>query len=256
MHFFNVEIAKIVGIIPAILFQHIQYWIAKNIADRENYRDGVYWTYTSRKSLCAYFPYLTERQIEYATKKLLDEGLIISGNYNKVAYDRTLWYSITPKGNAISQNCEMEITNLKNGNNENVEPIPYIKTNNKTNKSFSTKKSGASKTKNNYDEVFNNPENKIISEALVKWVKACKDRGVGFQYKTLLRWAGILRDNAGENPEIALAIVQQSINERWKDLYPLKRGKASANKPRAIYEPFDPEKHTLATDAEGNPLVY
>lgn len=124
----------------------------------------------------------------------------------------------------------------------------------KTKDPFPTEKGRASKKSSSYDEVFNAPENEHIREALIKWVKACKNRGVGFQYKTLERWASILRDNAGDSPEIALAIVDQSIDAGWKDLYKLK--KKPDSKPRASMERFDPDKDKLATGTDGKPLVY
>lgn len=124
----------------------------------------------------------------------------------------------------------------------------------KTKDPFPTEKGRASKKSSSYDEVFNAPENEHIREALIKWVKACKNRGVGFQYKTLERWASILRDNAGESPEAALAIVDQSIDAGWKDLYKLK--KKPESKPRASMERFDPDKDKLATGTDGKPLVY
>lgn len=124
----------------------------------------------------------------------------------------------------------------------------------KTKDPFPTEKGRASKKSSSYDEVFNAPENEHIREALIKWVKACKNRGVGFQYKTLERWASILRDNAGESPEAAMAIVDQSIDAGWKDLYKLK--KKPDSKPRASMERFDPDKDKLATGTDGKPLVY
>ncbi len=124
----------------------------------------------------------------------------------------------------------------------------------KTKDPFPTEKGRASKKSSSYDEVFNAPENEHIKEALIKWVKACKNRGVGFQYKTLERWASILRDNAGESLEAALAIVDQSIDAGWKDLYKLK--KKPESKPRASMERFDPDKDKLATGTDGKPLVY
>ena len=124
----------------------------------------------------------------------------------------------------------------------------------KTKDPFPTEKGRASKKSSSYDEVFNAPENEHIREALIKWVKACKNRGVGFQYKTLERWASILRDNAGESLEAAMAIVDQSIDAGWKDLYKLK--KKPDSKPRASMERFDPDKDNLATGTDGKPLVY
>lgn len=133
-HSFNVSIAEKVGVSSAVIFNSIYYWIEKNRADERNYRDGYYWTYMSRRGYCRYFPYLTERQIEYALRKLVDEEYLITGNYNKSAYDRTLWYRITDKGYSILQNCEMETAILSNENNKNVKPIPINNQYNNTDK--------------------------------------------------------------------------------------------------------------------------
>ena len=130
-HSFDVDIAKRFGIQPAIIFRNLFYWIEKNRANNKHFYDGHYWTYNSKKAFSELFPYMTERQIDYAIKKLIDAGLVITGNYNKVAYDRTLWYAITKKGYSILQNCEMEETELSNGNDDNVEPIPNINTDDK-----------------------------------------------------------------------------------------------------------------------------
>lgn len=132
-HSFNVEIATMYGIAPAILLNNLYFWIKKNKANKVNYYDGYYWTYNSKNAFAELFPYMNARQIDYALKKLIDAGLIITGHYNETAYDRTLWYAITKKGYCILQKCEMEETNLQNGNNKIVEPIPYINTDNKPN---------------------------------------------------------------------------------------------------------------------------
>ena len=133
-HSFDIDIAKKYGIPSAILLKNIHFWIEKNKANDKNFFDGYYWTYNSKKAFAELFPYMTTRQIDYALQKLIDDGLIITGNYNKVAYDRTLWYAITKKGYSILQNCEMEEPNLEDGTAKNEEPIPYKKTNKKTNK--------------------------------------------------------------------------------------------------------------------------
>ena len=140
-HSFDIDIAKKYGVQAAVILKNIHFWIEKNKANEVNYYDGYYWTYNSKKAFSELFPYMTARQIDYALQKLIDDGLIITGNYNKVAYDRTLWYAITKKGYCILQNCEMESTNLSNGNPENVKPIPDIKADEKTkivNKDIST----------------------------------------------------------------------------------------------------------------------
>lgn len=131
-HQFDVEIATLYGVNCAVILQNIYYWIKKNEANRENFHDGYYWTYNSTKALKELFPYLSKRQIEVALAKLKDEGIIITGNYNPVKYDRTLWYAITEKGKSILHTGEMDFTQKGNGFNPQVKPIPDINTNKKT----------------------------------------------------------------------------------------------------------------------------
>ena len=128
-HSFNVNIATKYGVNSAILLNNIYFWIEKNKANETNFYDGYYWTYNSKKAFSELFPYLTSRQVDYALEKLIDDGVLLTGNYNKNPYDRTLWYAITKKGYSILQNCEMKTTNLLNENDNIVEPIPDINTN-------------------------------------------------------------------------------------------------------------------------------
>lgn len=145
-HYFDINIAMKYGIQPAIILNNLYFWIEKNRANEKHFYDGYYWTYNSMKAFSELFPYMTERQIDYAIKKLVESGLIIKGNYNKSSYDRTCWYAITKAGYSIlqncemdktnkeysiSQNCEMDKTNLSNGNDTIVKPIPDINTDSK-----------------------------------------------------------------------------------------------------------------------------
>jgi len=136
-HSFNIEVAIDYGVHEAILLENIFFWVEKNKANGQSFHDGYYWTYNSSKAFSELFPYFTERQIGYALKKLENNDLILTANYNKLKYDRTKWYSVTEKArkyykHAISQNCQMEPSKLPNGTVKIVEPIPDINTNMKT----------------------------------------------------------------------------------------------------------------------------
>ncbi len=128
-HSFNINVAKKFGVIEAILINHFEYWIAKNKANQKNFYNGFYWTYNSTRAFSELFPYLSQRQIQYALQNLKDEEIIQTGNFNKSTYDRTLWYAFTKKGLSILQNCKIEDANMLNGFTKNVEPIPNINTN-------------------------------------------------------------------------------------------------------------------------------
>ena len=128
VHFFDVHIAERYGIHCAVLLQNLWHWLQKNEANGVNFYDGRYWTYNSTKAFKGLFPYLSQRQIETALKRLRDEGIIETGNYNAVKYDRTLWYALTEKGKSILLGCEMDLTAKGKGFDSGVEPIPDINT--------------------------------------------------------------------------------------------------------------------------------
>lgn len=120
---FNIDIACKVGINAAVVYYNLSFWIDKNIANGKNFKDGKYWTYNSIKAFEKLFPFMSGRQIRTALEKLKDSGLIEEGSFNKESWDRTKWYSV----------CAMNphLTKKSNGNDENVEPIPYRKPYNK-----------------------------------------------------------------------------------------------------------------------------
>lgn len=125
-HMFDTEIAEQLSVNAAIIFQHIAFWCIHSEANGTNYHDGEYWTYSSVNAFCTVFPYLSAKQINVAIKKLLDAELIIKGNYNKSAYDRTIWYAVTKKGKSIYRKGKMENPKRENGLPEKGEPIPDI----------------------------------------------------------------------------------------------------------------------------------
>lgn len=246
-HSFNITVAKELGIAPAVILNNIYWWVEKNRANEKHFYDGYYWTYNSRKAFCTQFPYLTERQIEYALRKLIDDGYIITGNYNKLAYDRTLWYAVTKKGYSILQNCEMEETKLLNGFNESVKPIPDINTNKKS----LPKGKEEQAPKKSYNDIFNAKENEVIKDALVKFVNYCKGKNYNPKVTTVEKFASTLRDNT----EVAMAMVDQSIASGWKDIYPLKkRYNGTPEKTEAVSIPVS--KDDKAKNPDGTYVVY
>lgn len=127
-HSFDIEIAKQYGIEEAVILNNIYYWIEKNRANGQHFYDGYYWTYNSVKAFNELFPYMSAKKIRNALKHLIDEEILITGNYNERAYDRTLWYALTEKGKSICLNGQMDFPKRANGSVQKGEPIPYINT--------------------------------------------------------------------------------------------------------------------------------
>lgn len=100
-HFFDVEVAQMVGVHAAILLENIAHWCEHSKANCTNFHDGRYWISNSLKDFTGMFPYIKPHGIRTALDKLKDAGLIVVGNYNKSAYDRTSWYALTEKAEAL-----------------------------------------------------------------------------------------------------------------------------------------------------------
>ena len=137
-HSFNIDLAKEIGIEASIIYKHIRFWVEKNKANEKHFYNGRYWTYNSVKAFLELFPYMTRHKINKCLDDLESKGLLVSGNFNPVAYDRTKWYSID-FGKAFPENKKSISDNqtnhlLKNGNGftENMQPIPYINTDSNT----------------------------------------------------------------------------------------------------------------------------
>lgn len=253
-HSFNIEIAKDVGINSAVLLNQIYWWVKKNEVDERNFYDGKYWTYNSKKGFCKYFPYFSERQIEYALKKLIDEGYVITGNYNTSPYDRKLWYSITEKSyrileNPIQQNCGIEKQKTWNQNTNFCEPIAVNKTISKPVKKSKTIVLESGAPVKSYGDIFKAPEYSQIAEALRKFITQCKGMNYTPQIATVKKWADLLVAEGKNSPEYAMRIVNQSIDKGWKALYPLKGYSGEA-----VSIPSSEDR--LAKDAQGNNIVF
>ena len=107
--------------------------------------------------------------------------------------------------------------------------------------------------KKSYSDVFSAPENVSIKDALVKFINVCKGRNYNPKVDTVERFAQTLRDNAKDNPELAMAMVQQSIDRGWKDIYPLKSNGAPVKK-EAVSIPVT--KEDKAKNSDGSYVVY
>ena len=121
-HSFDPEIAKQVGINAAVIYQNILWWAERNAANNKHNHEGLWWTYNSVSAFAELFPYLTSKQIRTSLDRLEKQRLILSGSFNKSAYDRTKWYAPT---------CPIGEHDLPIGANEidlKGEPIPDVNT--------------------------------------------------------------------------------------------------------------------------------
>lgn len=133
MHYFNIEDAMKYGVEKAVVLANIKFWLNNNKTKDLSIvkHDGYYWMYNTAKDMSNVLPYFTQSKIQRLLKQLEDDGVLIVGNYNKVKYDRTKWYTLsefTCDDNCITHNSELNI-----GNDDIEQPIQDNKTDTKTN---------------------------------------------------------------------------------------------------------------------------
>lgn len=238
VHSFDIEIAKEYGMLPAVLLNHLWYWIEHNRANDKNYYDGEYWTFNSIKAFEELFPYASQRQIQTALKKLKDGRIIKTGNYNKLTYDHTTWYTFTDFGKSIMQKCQIDYAKMSNRIDtdvksdyakmsnrihENVEPIPdnntYIKqdnnlTNNNTNKKHA-------------ERAVYYPEDERLDETFKDFLEMRKKKRVPNTDRAITLAINKINDLAKRfdgtiDNEKAIKLIEQSILAGWTSIYPLK----------------------------------
>lgn len=229
-HSFDIDIAKEYGILEAVLLKNLWFWVAKNKANDTNFHDGYYWTYNSTKAFTELFPYATERQIKYALKRLRDEDVIQVGNYNQVAYDRTLWYSFTEKGQSIMQRESIHCTNLSDGNDSSVPPIPNINTDNKP--------SIKERKKTSYDEILSSIEDESLRETYLEYIKMRKLIKSPMTDKALTMLISKVNKLAPNNIAMQKEMLETAILNNWKSVYPPKNNQNNKQAPQGISNPF------------------
>jgi DnaD/phage-associated family protein len=103
------SLAEKIGLNEAIILQQLHYWLK----DSSHTYDGFKWIYNTYNNWKEQFPFWSDKTIRRIITKLENEGLIISGNYNKLGIDKTKWYRIDYKKFEIltspcGQNDQME----------------------------------------------------------------------------------------------------------------------------------------------------
>lgn len=229
-HSFNIELAKKYGIVEAILLKNLWFWIAKNKANEKHFYDGTYWTYNSIKAFGELFPYISEKTIIRSLKKLEELGIIKTGNYNKIAYDRTKWYAFTSLGNSIMTKGQMEDTKTGNGIDENSKAIPDINTNINTNNITNA-------------EIIKCYEENIglITPATAEILFSYND----IDYKLIIEAIKIASVNNKRNCRYIQGILNSWINKGYKVLSDIQQEQEEKQKTKKVEEHKETKEETI-----------
>lgn len=105
----------------AIVLQQLHYWLQRS----NNVRDGHKWVYNSMNDWLKQFPWIKSRKrLTRYFDDLESRGLVVTGNYNKAAFDKTKWYRIDYDALSVlekrlGQNDPTSESNRPNGEGQN-----------------------------------------------------------------------------------------------------------------------------------------
>lgn len=133
-------LAVAIGLNEAIVTQQIHYWL-KNIEKGRvrneveyNYHchGGRVWVYNTISDWQEQFPFWCEETVRRILKKLKESGVLLTGNYNRLRYDQTKWYSLDYQ--KIDELVKTAVEKRKNSsqhlvgmeNNKASGPLPHL----------------------------------------------------------------------------------------------------------------------------------
>ena len=168
VHSFEVEDAKLYGVECAVILYNLRFWLHKNLANGKHFHNERVWTYNSAKAFEELFPYMSHRQIYRRLQKLIDKGIVVTGDYGN-PWDQSKWYSVnespfTEIGKWNYQNRQMELPKTVNRNTENGKSYTDSKPDSKP-----FKKPDIDAIKNYFRETGKIPQEHIDIEAENFW---------------------------------------------------------------------------------------
>ena len=84
------KLAANIGLNEAILVQQIHYWLQRS----KHNHDGQKWIYNTHESWLEQFPFWSKATLKRVITSLKSQGIINTGNFNRMKMDRTVWYTI------------------------------------------------------------------------------------------------------------------------------------------------------------------
>ena len=239
---FDGAIANDVGVSAAVVFHHIAHWIKLNEVHNQNFVNGRYWMYDTMVNMQKFLNFYNERTIKRSIDKLVEGGYLLRDELGKDKYNHTKWYALADKGAMYA-----DLNNVKKGKFDT----------DKMSKSRTGKNVSADTDKMSQSTIIQRNTNKgtqqsnTTADPFCTGSSALDDALHGFEEmrrklrKPLTERAkrltlGKLEKMAPGNEEMQIAILDQSIENGWQGVYPLKtekwNGKRDNDKPRQYRE--------------------
>ena len=236
-------LAAHIGLNEAIILQQVHYWLLKS----DKLEDGRKWTYNSYESWREQFPFWSVATIKRAISSLEKQELLISGNHNKAAFDKTKWYTlnyqkIQSMTNRLAQIDPTSGSNCTNDEIKLTQPIPKTTTEITTKTSLEEEKNNKKKKiQNDFADIFSSyTANADLIDALYSFLEMRNTLKPKPTTKAIQLVLNKL-DKITSDDSVKIQILENSIMHGWKGVFPLK-----AQQGERVNEP------TYRIDPEGN----
>jgi hypothetical protein len=90
--YYDIQDAINYGLIKAVILGIINKWCLYNQKHKNHFYDGYYWSGHMTPKQFSEQTGLNENTVRTYLKELINDNIIIAGNYNKKSFDRTRWY--------------------------------------------------------------------------------------------------------------------------------------------------------------------
>lgn len=88
------ELAQEIGLNESILLLQIDFWISTSTTEPH---EGRWWTFQSVRDIQETFSFWSLATINRTIQSLLDSKYILTGNFNRLKYDKTRWFALNPE---------------------------------------------------------------------------------------------------------------------------------------------------------------
>lgn len=251
-HIVDNDLASKIGLNESIMLKSIAYWVFKNESNAHNYKNGHYWSYNSLNAFAEQFPFWSVKTIRTILKHLLDGGWILKEHFSAQAMKNTSWYTLSDNGLALfnheSPVCPNRQTDLPESANyslpESANRLAQIgKLTNIQNNTIQRGNTNNARAKSDPPHVplpFDNLPESPLKKALLeyrKWRRGTTSPLV--EYTEALILQNLEKFAPGDEAK-KTAIVNRSLMNGWKDIYPLREDepKHSSSKLGGGYRPM------------------
>lgn len=226
---FNVEVATAYGLEVAVITHHVAYWVFRNEANDVNIEEGRGWTYNSARAYTELYPFWTQNQVKRILKQACDRGALLRGNYNKVAYDRTLWYSISDRvrqvygldwGEHPDAKLDTPPSRVLKATMEGPEPPDQ----------YQVKNTGIEPVEYPIEFHQNLGDNMDFDIAWREWLKERRERGKKMTDRAQRLALQKLVKLSGGDTQLAIQHIAHAIERGWTGFYPMKNHDKRSNK--------------------------